>query len=328
MTADRPVLVTGATGFLGGHVLEALRARGRRARVLLRSDRDAAALGDVEIVLGDVLDAESVARAVDGAGAVLHCAGKVSRDPADAELLRSVHVLGTRHVVAAAKRAGLRTVLASTSGTVAVSETCEVMREDRPTPIALIARFPYYRSKLYAEEDALRAAKDGADVVSVNPSLLLGPGDRRGSSTEDVWKFLTKSIPVTPAGGLSFVDARDAAEGLLLAEERGRSGERYLLSGANLSVREFFDRLSRLSGIAAPPVVLPRARWLSKALYDGTSRLAKAVGGELAVDAASFEMGGLWWWVDAGKAERELGWAARDSSETLAETVRELQGRA
>lgn len=324
--SELPLLVTGATGFLGRHVVSQLLAGGRRVRVLQRSDRDVASLGEVEVALGDVCDAESVARAVSGASAVLHCAGKVSRDPADAEILREVHVVGTRNVVAKAKAAGVRVVLASTSGTVAISEKPETMTEKSPTPLALVAKFPYYRSKLYAEEEALRAARDGADVVSVNPTLLLGPGDVRGSSTEDVWKFLTKSIPVTPSGGVSFVDARDAATAMIAALERGKTGERYLVTAANLTVRDFFDRLSRLSGVPAPPLVLPKTRWLSKALYDGTSKLAKAVGGELAVDAASFEMGGLYWWVDASKAERELGFSARDVGETLAETVRELQG--
>src|SRR3954454_24208851 len=116
----------------------------------------------------------------------------------------------------ASRRAGVkRVVVASTSGTVALSEKSVVANEESPVPSALISRFPYYRSKLYGEQEALSHNRDGLEVVSVNPSLLLGPGDVYGSSTGDVRLFLDRAVPAVPQGGLSYVDARDAADALI-----------------------------------------------------------------------------------------------------------------
>jgi dihydroflavonol-4-reductase len=209
-------LVTGATGFLGAQVVNSLRDRGDEVVPFSRSSG------------GDVLDGEAVRSRARGCRGVFHCAGSVSRDPSDAEELYRVHVGGTKCVLEASAAAGVtRVVVASTSGTVAVSEGPDrAATEDDPTPLAILSRWPYYRAKLFAERAAIERSGAGLEVVSVNPSLLLGPGDVRGSSTEDVRLFLEGQIPAVPAGGLSFVDARDAARAMLLAMDRGRAGER------------------------------------------------------------------------------------------------------
>ncbi len=325
-------LVTGATGFLGSHLLELLRGQGHDVVALCRGGDDAglARLGaGVEIAAGDVLDRDSVLRAARDCTGVFHCAGKVSRKPEDAEALQRLHVVGTRLTLEACREAGVRrAVIASTSGTVAVSTDPDHLGTERDeAPIGLISRWPYYRSKLFAERAALELAAPGFDVVSVNPTLLLGPGDLRGSSTEDVRLFLEKKIPMVPPGGLSFVDVRDAATGLALAMDKGLSGERYLLAACNLTVRELFARLARLSGVAAPVLPMPRMPELARAGAEIVERLARRFGLAPSIDPVSIEMAHHFWYVDASHAEQALGWTSRDPLETLADTIRDLRTR-
>jgi dihydroflavonol-4-reductase len=126
----------------------------------------------------------------------------------------------------------------STSGTCAVSETGErAAAEDDPAPIGIIGQWPYYRAKLFAERAALERSGGDIEVLSVNPSLVLGPGDVNGSSTDDVRRIIEGSVPFVPVGGVSFVDVRDTADALVRAMERGRAGERYLLGACNLTLR-------------------------------------------------------------------------------------------
>jgi len=310
-------LLTGATGFLGTHLARALEARGHTVVPLARATG------------GDVLDPASVRAAADGCDGAFHCAGRVSRHPQDAEALYRLHVEGTQNVLRACEQArARRVVIASTSGTVAVSDDPgRVATEDGDAPIGIISRWPYYRSKLFAERAALAASRDGFEVVSVNPSLLLGPGDVKASSTEDVRLFLEGAVPAVPAGGLSFVDARDAAEAMCLAMERGRAGERYLVGACNLTVRDFFARLERVSGVRAPWLPMPRSREVARVGARLVERLVARVGLPARVDAVSVEMGQCFWYLDASKAERELGWKARDPGETLHDTVEDLRAR-
>jgi dihydroflavonol-4-reductase len=314
------LLVTGATGFLGRHLVASLEGRGHNVVAFSR------AAG------GDVLDVERVRVAAAGCEGAFHCAGQVSRDPDDAEALYRVHVEGTKNVVEACLQAGVeRVVVASTSGTVAVSDTPgHLATEDDETPIGIVSRWPYYRAKLFAERAALALNRPGFDVVSVNPSLLLGPATRGGtpgSSTEDVRLFLEGAIPAVPAGGLSFVDVRDAAEAMRLAMDRGRGGQRYLVGACNLTMRDFFGKLARVSGVPAPWLPMPRSREVARIGARLMERLAAQIGIPSRVDAVSVEMAQCFWYLDAGKAERELGWKARDPGETLHDTVEDLRAR-
>ena len=309
-------LVTGASGFLGSHLIERLDPR--NLRVLVRESRPE---GDVEVVEGSVLDPEAVARAVDGVEHVYHLAGKVSRNPDDVRELYRVHVEGTATLCRAAKKAGVkRIVLASTSGTIAVTDDGKTIPDESATPpLELIGGWPYYTSKLYQEEAAKRECEGGPEVVIMNPSLLLGPGDKRISSTEDVLRFLARDIPVIPPGGVNFVDVRDVADAFLTAMEKGRGGERYLLGGPNWTFKVFFERLERSSKVKGPRVKLPESMYslagmAVEALY---RQLDKAP----PVDRISVEMGQRFWYVDASKAERELDFRARDPYETLHETI-------
>jgi dihydroflavonol-4-reductase len=275
-----------------------------------------------------VLEAASVRDAAAGCEGVFHCAGMVSRKPEDAEALYRVHVDGTKIALDACREAGVRrAVVASTSGVVAVSKEPVVIDETAAAPFDLIARWPYYRSKLYAEKAALDRNERGFEVVCVNPSLLLGPGDLRDASTGDVVRFLEKKIPFTPAGGMSFVDARDAAIAMLSAMTRGAAGERYLIASANLTIEAFFARLSRISGVPAPRLRLPKSIAFAGAGAELLRRASKYVPIEAPIDRISAEMAQHYWYVDSSKAQRVLGFEPRDPNETLADTVADLERR-
>lgn len=340
-------LVTGATGFLGRHLVQKLIGAGHKVVALCREESaepGAPGGGPVQALhpvakpgvseqalerrTGDVLDRASVRAAAEGCDGVFHLAGKVSRDPEDAELLFSLHVTGTENVLLAAHEAGVkRVVYASTSGVVAVSEDPDhIATEDDPTPLGIIQRWPYYRSKLFAEQKALEIEERIKDleVVCLNPTLLLGPGDVHRSSTGDVERILEGKVPVIPSGGLSYVDVRDVADAFLLAMERGRSGRRYLLGACNLTLRAFVRRVSRMAGLTPPLLTVPRIPALGKALVSLAEWGQRHLGEDDLIDPVSLDMARHYWYLDATRAETELGWRARDPLETLSDTIEDL----
>ena len=315
------VLVTGATGFLGEHLCAALVQQGHIVRGLARTRSAVLEELGVEYVRGDVLTGDELVEAIDGVAAVFHLAGAVSRDPDDAQRMMRLHVDGTRRVLDRMAAAGVRRmILASTSGTIGVSTREEILDETAPYAEQIVAGWPYYASKIYQERLAFEhGARLGIEVVAVNPSLLLGPGDRRLSSTGDVRKFLKRQIPTIPDGGINFVDVRDAALATAAALQRGRAGERYLLGGPNWTTKEFFARLGRVAHVSPPRFKLP-ARW-NKWGASIVEELYKWRGKEPPVDRISVEMAEHFWWIDSTKAHRELGFEARDPMITLHDTV-------
>jgi dihydroflavonol-4-reductase len=319
------VLVTGATGFLGEHLCRVLVEHGHLVRGLARSRSGVLEELGVEHVRGDVLSGDELVDAIDGVAAVFHLAGAVSRDRDDAQRMMRLHVDGTRRVLESMAAAGVRRmILASTSGTIGVSTREEILDESAPYAEQIVAGWPYYASKIYQERLAFEhGARLGIEVVAVNPSLLLGPGDRRLSSTGDVRKFIRRQIPTIPDGGINFVDARDAAAATAAALEKGRAGERYLLGGPNWTTKEFFARLGRVANVAPPRFKLP-ARW-NKFGATLVEELYRWRGKEPPVDRISVEMAEHFWWIDSSKAHRELGFEARDPQLTLVDTVAYLR---
>jgi len=320
-------LVTGGTGFLGRHLLDALTASGAGpVRVLsTRPPRDGLGAG-VELAAGSLLDPADLARVCAGVETVYHLAGLVSRDPDDQARMYEIHVEGTRRLCAAAREAGVRRmVLCSSSGTIAVTRDGRIVHDEtHPVPLDLIAPWPYYLSKLYQERTArAECAAAGIELILVHPSLTLGPGDERGSSSIDVQRLLDRQMPAMPPGGLSFVDVRDVATGLVAAMAHGRPGESYLLGAANWTCRKFFDRIADLGNVRAPLFTLEKNMFrLGGAAVDAAYR---HFGRRPPVDRASAEMGTYFWYCDASKAVRELGFAPRDPSLTLADTVTDLR---
>jgi dihydroflavonol-4-reductase len=326
----KKTLVTGGTGFLGSHLVSGLarfqRGAAGNIRVMVQSTPPAwlRELG-VELVNGSVTRPEDVARALDGVDRVYHLAGMVSHKPSDGHKMYAVHVDGTRILCEAAVKAGVkRIVMSSTSGTIAAStRATDLPDESTSAPIDIIGRWPYYTSKLYQEETARRHCADKVELVTLNPSLLLGPGDDRLSSTRPILQFLAREVMMTPSGGINFVDARDVAALLPVAMDRGTPGERYLVGGYNWSFEELFGRLERLTKVAAPllksrgplPLLATRAQ---AALYRHWGRRPP-------VEPQSVEMAEHFWYFDSGKAARELGFEPRDATDTLFDTVKYLR---
>lgn len=324
------IFVTGATGFLGQHLARQLAAdSGSRAqlRVLCRGSSPWDNDPSVEVFHGDVTSRADVSRALQGVKEIYHLAGVVSRDLCQAEALYLTHVEGTRNVCEAALEAGIsRMVHVSSSGTVAVSRTPVARDEQSGYTNEVVGEWPYYLSKIFSEKLALDFfERRGLPVVVANPSLLLGPGDERGSSTGDIELFLRGQILALPLGGLNFVDARDAAAGLVAAMQRGRPGERYLLGGVNWTFRELIEKVAALAGRRRPRLQ-PSLR-MSLASARLLRRLVPLIGRPFELDDVSIKMSALFWYCDSTKARTELGFTTRDPMETLRETVEEVHRR-
>jgi dihydroflavonol-4-reductase len=316
-------LITGATGFLGAHLVRDLVRRGEGPLRALQSGPPPAWLAKlgVDVVRGSVTSAADVTAALAGVDRVYHLAGVVSTKPSDAHRMYDVHVNGTRVLCQAAAAAGVRRiVMSSTSGTIAVSKRADAeLDEDSPAPLEIITRWPYYASKLYQEETARRACGTRVELVTLNPSLLLGPGDDRLSSTRLILQFLGREIAIAPSGGVNFVDARDVAALFPIAMERGTPGQRYLVGGTNWTFAEFFGRLERMTKVPGP-LVKGRGRLPLFAAH-AQAALYRGWGKSPPFEPASVDMAGHYWNFESTKAIRDLGFVARDPTDTLFDTV-------
>jgi dihydroflavonol-4-reductase len=280
----------------------------------------------IEFSEGDLRQPEALRRAARGIEVIYHLAGMVSFHPEDGRTMYELHVDGTQRLLEAARESDVqRIILASTSGTIAVSRHEAVATEERDHPIAVVGRWPYYLSKIYQEKLALRfCCEHSIPLVVLNPSLLLGPGDDRLSSTWIVSKFLGQEIPAMPSGGLSFVDCRDAADAFAAALTSGEVFGRHLM-GVNMSFREFFGRLSRLTGVPAPRLRVPtNVNVIGAQLLE---RWSKIRGVEPPIDQHSVEIGEHFFYLDSSKSERLLGFRARDPQQTLKATVDYLMSK-
>src|SRR5215470_7385030 len=316
-------LITGGTGFLGSYLVHQLVESGAKdIRVMATSIPEWLTGLGVDTFEGSVTNEDDVARALEGVTEIYHLAGKVSREKDDAREMYKLHVDGTRLLCDAARKAGVKTiVLASSSGTIAVSEDQdEIADEAYSAPLDITSRWPYYASKAYQEMAALeRFSGRGLRLVIMNPSLLLGPGDDRLSSTKVILDFMARKISAVPNGGLNFVDVRDTARAFRAAMQKGRHGERYLLGSVNWTFVKFFDRLERLTKISSPRLAFPSKFAITGAhVIDSLFRQWNFTS---PVQADEVEMAEYFWCFNSNKAKRELGFDARDPSDTLNDTV-------
>ncbi|MFQ5414159.1 MAG: NAD-dependent epimerase/dehydratase family protein [Phycisphaerae bacterium] len=280
MTDDAPVFVTGGTGFLGVNLVRLLVARGRRVRVLRRAPGRVLGLdGDrVEFVPGDVTDVGAIHTAMRGCAEVYHVAARVEVAPWGVDRIRAVNVDGTRNVCAAALHNGVRRLVHTSSiATIAAGTLDAPADEDTAWNLERL-RIPYYTTKRDAEAVVREYVDRGLDAVIVNPTYLVGPWDVKPSAGRMVIPAATGTLHFFPRrGGINFVDVRHAAEGHVLAMERGVRGARYILGGENLSFRVFLARVADQAGAPAPRLALSYA-----AMYPVAA--AGSVVGRLGVD--------------------------------------------
>lgn len=309
-------LLTGATGFLGGHLARALAARGDDLRVTLREGSDTRSIDDLDArrVRADVLDRRAVRRALKGVDRVFHAAGMTSVRPADAERMFDVEVRGTRTVLEECLRAGVERVVLTSSaaalGPAARGGTADETQVFRAGELGI----PYVNAAHEAEAEALRLAARGLPLVCVNPTVAFGPGDAHVTSTRLVRSFLLGRVPAYADGAINVVDVRDVARGHLLADARGEVGERYILGGRNFTFDRLFADLGRLSGVD-PPIKVPRR------LAAAAAAMLPIGPGRTTLTPQEVLAASQFWTYRSGKARRELGWSARPHEETLEATV-------
>jgi len=314
------VLVTGATGFLGSWVTREFVRAGRRVRILARPRSRLGDLGrlGVEVARGDVLSPESLVLATAGVDAIVHCAGLLSLNPREREALQRVNVEGTRNVLQAAASRGVRVVHTSSIATIGPTAEPRTLDEGAPS-VPLAFDYAYAVSKRQSEELALSHARQGLDVVVLNPGIVLGPGDVNYGSTLFILHYLRRELWAHLGGGASFADVRDVACAYVTALDRGRSGERYVLAGMNRSFGEVQEDLRRITGLhRSAPLPQPLAEWM--ALW---SQVGAALGRHPfeAFNAPVVRWGSLFNYCSSRKAETEIGYRTRDFSTTLTDTV-------
>lgn len=300
-------LVTGATGFLGHHVMRALIQRGVEVRALIRPTSDRATLADLPVshVFGDLLDPASLNQACRDVEWVIHVAADYRLWVPDPRRMSEVNVTGTENVIAAAAEAGVaRIVYTSTAATVACGHDNPGTEEAFVQPEE--CRCAYQKSKVLAEQAVWRWIHRGAPVTIVNPSTLIGPVDRRPSPTGRlIVDFVSGRIPAYLDAQLNLIDVRDAAEGHWLAATRGRVGERYVLAHQNRSVGEFLKTLAEVCDRRAPRWRVPYA--VAYAAGCAGELKARWLGGEPQATRGAVRMAGAPMRYNSMKAVKELG---------------------
>jgi len=304
------VFVTGATGFVGSHVASALATGGADLRLLLRASSSTSNLEGLpgERVIGDLMDPESFRKAVVGCDFVFHVAADYRLWTREPEQMYRANVEGTRSIIRAAEDARVkRVVYTSSVATMGFSGNGQSANEDSPVSLADMIGH-YKRSKYQAEQVALEAARKGANIVVVNPTTPVGERDIKPTPTgRIIVDFLKRKFPAYVDTGLNLVDVKEVAQGHLAAMEKGRSGERYILGGENLTLKQILDNLARITGLPSPKVKLPYIFALATGVVD-TAVTGLLLGREPRATIDAVRMGRKKMFVRSAKAERELGW--------------------
>ena len=316
-------LVTGATGFVGGAVARALVRRGIDVRVMARSGSDLQNLQGLphELVTGDLRDQASLRSALTGCSQLYHVAAHYALWAKDPSIFYDVNVLGTKNLLEAARDVGTeRIVYCSTIGAIGLPPSGGLGTEETPVSLEQMAGH-YKRSKYLAEQEVLKLARAGLPVVIVNPSAPVGAADVKPTPTgQIVVDFMKGRMPAYIETGLNIVDVDDVATGHLLAMEKGRTGERYILGGKNLMLREVLEILSRLSGVKAPTIKLPRLAILPLAYLN--LWVANMTGQPPRIPLEGVKMAKYKMHYDCSKAIRELGIPQTPPEVALGKAVR------
>ena len=303
------VFITGATGFVGSHVAQELSRRGADLRILIRSTSKLENLAGLpaETVTGDLLQVDALRGAVSGCDAVMHVAADYRLWVTDPEKMHATNVVGTRELLRIAREEGVRRVV-YTSSVATIGCFSDGRLADEATPVSLANMIGHYkRSKYLAEQEAVSAARDGQQVIILNPTTPIGSGDIKPTPTgRIVVDFLNRKFPAYMDTGLNLVDVNEVARTHVHALERGRSGERYILGGENLTLKQLLDKMSAITGLPSPTMRVPHSVAMAFAVWDQTVT-GRLRGREPRATVEAVRMGKKKMFVSSAKAERELG---------------------
>ena len=312
--------VTGGTGFVGANLIRLLLQQGYKVRALVRhhSSLDNLKSLDIEIVTGD-LNSSDLSQQMSGCQVLFHVAAQYSLWQADRELLYHTNVLGTRNILACAQQAGIeRTVYTSSVAAIGVKQN-GIADETYQSPVDKLVG-DYKKSKYYGEQEAVKAVKQGQDVVIVNPSTPIGAFDLKPTPTgEIIVRFLQRKMPFYVDTGLNLIDVQDVAWGHILALERGKTGDRYILGHQNLTFKQLLGKLAQITGLSAPKYPIPY--WIPYTVAWLEENVLAKLGKQPTVALDSVRMSKQKMFYNASKAVNELGLPQSDIDQALREAV-------
>jgi dihydroflavonol-4-reductase len=317
----RSVLVTGGNGFIGRNLVEGLDTGENQIFVLARGPCEVRGRR-VTLVQGDICRPETLSSVMEQCDTVFHCAGHVSFRKKDFSQTYRVNVGGTRNVLEAASRAGVRKVVHLSACAVLGFSRDPLVRIDESASPFIEKGNIYAYTKLLAEEEVRRYVRKGLNVSMANIATVYGPGDRKLNSGSVITSIYRKQMRLVPPGGTSFITVKDLVSGLQLLSENGRSGERYIFCAENLPYRTLVERIAQAVGVSPPVMVIPKvfylpALWMARLLERASSAGADRVG---LVSAQIVKESFGYKYFDSGKARRELGWSP---SQTLEDAVQQ-----
>ena len=306
---DVRVFITGATGFVGGHVARRYAAEGASLRLLTRqtSRLDGLASIDAEMVTGDLREPEKLRSALTGCDALIHVAADYRLWVRDPKQMYAANVDGTRELLKLAREVGVpRAVYTSSVATMGFKADGTIVNED--TPVTLADMIGHYkRSKFLAEQEAIIAAKNGQHVMILNPTTPIGAGDAKPTPTgRIIVDFLNKKFPAYVDTGLNLVDVDEVARMHVVALDRSTPGEPYILGGENLTLKQILDRMSAITGLPSPTMKVPHAVAMTFAFFD-ENITGKLLGKEPRATVEAVRMGKKMMFASSAKAERDLG---------------------
>ncbi len=303
------VFITGATGFVGGHVARAYACGGATLRLLTRNTSNLAGLEGIaaETVVGDLRQPEALRSALAGCDALIHVAADYRLWVPDPREMYASNVDGTRELLRIAREVGVaKVVYTSSVATMGFKRDGTIVNEDTPVSVADMIGH-YKRSKFLAEQETIAAARAGQHVMILNPTTPIGPNDGKPTPTgRIIVDFLNRNFPAYVDTGLNLVDVDEVARMHVVALERGRPGERYILGGENLTLKQILDRLSAITGLPSPTMKVPHAVAMAFAFFD-ENVTGKLRGKEPRATVEAVRMGRKMMFATSAKAERELG---------------------
>src|SRR5450755_1378910 len=303
------VFLTGSTGFVGSHVARQYVGAGAKLRLLTRATSKLAAIEGLvaDVVVGDLRQPEALRTAIRGCDALVHVAADYRLWVRDPKEMYSANVDGTRELLRIAREEGVGKVV-YTSSVATMGFKMDGSIVDEGTPVSLAEMIgPYKRSKFMAEQEAIAAARAGQHVMILNPTTPIGPGDAKPTPTGRILvDFLHRKFPAYVDTGLNLVDVSEVARMHVVALDKGTPGERYILGGENLTLKQILDRMSAITGLPSPTMKVPHAVAMTFAFFDEIIT-GKLRGKEPRATVEAVRMGKKMMFASSAKAERELG---------------------